>query len=91
MWKSRLMLILIHKYQIRSQFSGIQSESNYFQFRLYSNNYKFSFPITTIKLLILFLHNYLILTKKDFSTKFKNVNYLLNYYVLYIKHLNSWS
>jgi len=62
-----------------------------FRFPLYSNYYKFSFTITTIKLLNLFLHNYLILTKKDFSRKFKNVNYLLNYHNLFIKHLNSWS
>ena len=37
------------------------------RFPVYSNYYKFSFTITTIKLLNLFLHNYLILTKKDFS------------------------
>jgi hypothetical protein len=62
-----------------------------FRFPLCSNYYKFSFTITTIKLVNLFLHNYLILTKKDFSRKFKNVNYFLNYYNLFIKHLNSWS
>ena len=62
-----------------------------FRFPPYKSNYKFSFTIISIKLLNLFLHNYLMLTKKDFSKKFKNVNYLLNYYNLYIKHLNSWS
>jgi hypothetical protein len=62
-----------------------------FRFPPYKRNYKFSFTIISIKLLNLFLHNYLMLTKKDFSRKFKNVNYLLNYYNLYIKHLNSWS
>jgi hypothetical protein len=58
-----------------------------FRFPLYSSNYKFSFTITTKKLFNLFLHNYLILTKKDFSRKFKNVHYLLNYYNLYMKQL----
>jgi hypothetical protein len=34
------------------------------RFPLYSNNYEFSFTIKTIKLLNLFLHNYLILKKR---------------------------
>ena len=59
-----------------------------FRFPLYSSNYKFSFTISTIKLLNLFLHNYLILTKRDFEMrKFKNVHYLLNYYKLKIEPL----
>jgi len=55
-----------------------------------TNFYKYSYLAISIRLLNLFLYDFLNVSKHSFLKSFKNYNNLINFYNKFIKKINSW-